>query len=290
VQQKLYPYLQLMRPANIITAFADILAGYAIVAAPITFDLFYLLITTMCLYAGGIIFNDVFDVAVDRIERPHRPLASQAIKLQSGILIGSALFIVGLLSASLVNQYSFIVAFSIVVACLVYDGYLKKEVYLGSINMGICRALNLCLGMSCIPSAMHQTWWVSLFPLVFITGVNLLSREEANPQSWLNIRISMILYGLTLIGIIFLLSFGYFAALSTLPVILLLLITNYYPLIKIKRAFTAEHVQEAVKAGILSLILLDAIYSIGLGNWQFGFFIILLLPIANMLSKFFYVT
>src|SRR5690625_6499540 len=78
--------LELMRPANIITAFADILAGFAAAGGVLAltssgFDLEpdgvgWLLLATFGLYGGGIVFNDVFDASIDAEERPERAIPS----------------------------------------------------------------------------------------------------------------------------------------------------------------------------------------------------------------------
>jgi 4-hydroxybenzoate polyprenyltransferase len=67
---KWFSVLQLVRPANIITSIADILAGIAIAGflAPeiwtqeIIMNMLLLVVSTSGLYAGGIVFNDVFDI------------------------------------------------------------------------------------------------------------------------------------------------------------------------------------------------------------------------------------
>ena len=64
-------YLQLTRPANIITAIADILAGVAIATFSFSIDeidptkVILLCISTIGLYGGGIVFNDIFDLELD---------------------------------------------------------------------------------------------------------------------------------------------------------------------------------------------------------------------------------
>ena len=81
------PYVILIRPANIITAISDILAGSAIAGyfiglyTPSISKLILLLLSTSCLYAGGIVFNDIFDINIDRSERPERPLPNGEISL-----------------------------------------------------------------------------------------------------------------------------------------------------------------------------------------------------------------
>ena len=81
--QSVWAYLQLMRPANIITAWADILLGYA-AAGAVTVGindldfvaLGWLIIATTGLYLGVVVQHDVRDIQLDAVERPERPLPS----------------------------------------------------------------------------------------------------------------------------------------------------------------------------------------------------------------------
>ncbi|MEL6856607.1 MAG: polyprenyltransferase, partial [Cyanobacteria bacterium J06607_13] len=73
-----------MRPANILTAWADILVGYAAAGSGLVLanlwagglsvsalvPLGWLLLSTSGLYGGGVVFNDVFDAELDQQERP----------------------------------------------------------------------------------------------------------------------------------------------------------------------------------------------------------------------------
>ncbi len=78
-----------MRPANIITAIADVMAGIAVSGylANENFSqnylspIFLLIISTIGLYGGGVVFNDVFDAELDKIERPERPIPKGIISI-----------------------------------------------------------------------------------------------------------------------------------------------------------------------------------------------------------------
>ena len=66
-----------MRPANIITAISDVIAGAAICGFLILADhtadwlkLMFLVLSTIGLYGGGIVFNDVCYLELDKVERP----------------------------------------------------------------------------------------------------------------------------------------------------------------------------------------------------------------------------
>ena len=69
-------YLELLRPPNVMTAVADVLAGYAVAGLSNWAALPWLLGATACLYAGGVVLNDFFDRHLDARERPERPLPS----------------------------------------------------------------------------------------------------------------------------------------------------------------------------------------------------------------------
>ena len=90
-----------MRPANIITSVADVLAGIAIsgyLANENFFEsylspIFLLIISTIGLYGGGVVFNDVFDAELDKIERPERPIPKGIISIKEASFLGIILLL-----------------------------------------------------------------------------------------------------------------------------------------------------------------------------------------------------
>ena len=156
---RIWAYLQLMRPANIVTAWADILAGFAASGCAVLISvspelpisssssnlmpLAWLLLATTGLYGGGIIFNDVFDAEIDAIERPERPIPSGRASRMGASILGSLLLSAGILAASQVSWLSAALAFGIAVAAILYDAYSKHDPIFGPINMGVCRGGNL---------------------------------------------------------------------------------------------------------------------------------------------------
>src|SRR6516165_7659972 len=94
----LKPYLQLVRLPNVFTAAADSLAGWLLVEGG--FDgpgqWVPLVLASACIYAGGIVLNDVFDYEIDRVERPGRPLPSGKVGRGFATVLGSFLLGAGL--------------------------------------------------------------------------------------------------------------------------------------------------------------------------------------------------
>ena len=90
-----------MRPPNLPTAAADIIAGCAIVGVfahltlnftgGLAVDMMLLVLSSILLYAGGVVFNDVFDFEIDKAERPERPIPMGTVPINSAIFLGSGM-------------------------------------------------------------------------------------------------------------------------------------------------------------------------------------------------------
>ena len=177
---RLRAYLEVMRPANIVTAFADILAGFAVAGGIVTFqgvlpffsplEVGWLLLSTFGLYGGGVVFNDFFDAELDAEERPERPIPSgRATKTGVGIL-GTLLFLVGMLAAFQVNAYSVVLAILITAGALLYDSWAKHSSLWGPLFMGLCRGWNLLLGCSLVPIVILVDWYLPFLAIAYIGG------------------------------------------------------------------------------------------------------------------------
>jgi hypothetical protein len=98
-------------------------------------------------YAGGVVFNDIFDRKLDAIERPERALPSGRIGLTTAITGAVLLLGIGLGLAFYQSRLSGFIAGFIVILVLLYDWKSKHNGFFGPFNMGMCRAFNLMLGM-----------------------------------------------------------------------------------------------------------------------------------------------
>src|SRR5262245_60146409 len=103
--RNLRTYAQLLRLPNVFTAFADILLGAlvtgALTARPAAVGL--LLLASGCLYCGGMVWNDYFDLEQDKRERPFRPLPSGKVTPAQAAVLGAALLTAGVLLAVLAD-------------------------------------------------------------------------------------------------------------------------------------------------------------------------------------------
>jgi 4-hydroxybenzoate polyprenyltransferase len=312
--QKLLGYLRLMRLANIVTAISDILAGVTIAhfsksilvtqdttAAGIpqyyhaydTSAILLLVISTIGLYGGGVVFNDVFDAELDKIERPERPIPSGLISKSFAALLGGSLLLLGIVAAAFVHEdffsLSFMLALAIAIAALLYDKWSKHHAIIGPLNMGLCRGLNLLLGMSIFPEVIAHCWIFGLVPVIYIAAITMISRGEVHGGRKVTLTAAAILYALVVAAIATSAVLNHTIVYAS-GFLLLFAVFIYPPLLKAMKDPRGPLIGKAVKAGVISLIIMNASWAAAFGNLSMALIILILLPVSIWISKAFAVT
>ncbi len=195
----LKPYLALVRIPTLFSAMSNVFAGYFIgktVIVPMGSDTSLIgfaafgpalppgLLASGALIMAGMALNDVADAKVDARERPERPIPSGAIAFPTALALSMVLMFGALVLLFLTNILSAQVGLGLVLAIVGYN-FLFKGTFLGPASMGVCRALNLLLGMSLTwahwPPApewdIRLTWpLLSLFGYILL--ITFLARDE----------------------------------------------------------------------------------------------------------------
>jgi 4-hydroxybenzoate polyprenyltransferase len=263
-------YLQLIRLPNVFTAAADSLAGWLLVGGSLAEPLRWLPLVTasMVLYTAGMALNDLFDIEVDRVERPGRPLPSGRVPRAFAASVGAAGLLLGPVLAGLSGSLpSLIVGVLLAILVLGYDAGLKRTI-LGPEVMGACRGLNLLLGMTHAPALGGPAGWLAALSFgLFVAGLTWISRSETESGRTLNLLIGLAIQNLALVGLmaVALQPPGFPQSLSDRPVIpleglLVLALVALAVNLAASRAIekpVPSLIQRTVKTGILSLIWID---------------------------------
>lgn len=297
ILSKLLGYLRLMRPANIITAIADILAGVAIsgfLGAEVANYLDHLLpmmclfLATIGLYGGGVVFNDVMDAELDKKERPERPIPSGIISHAQAIVLGIYLLLVGGLAAFSVGKTTGFIALAIIILALVYNKWGKHYSW-GLINMGLCRGLNLLMGISVVVPVLCKYWWLGLIPLVYIAAVTAISKGEVHGGNQRTLKIAAVCY-LLICGSILAMAVINKHVWESVPFVALFAFMIYRPLLRAMKDPSAANTGKAVKGGIIALIVMDAAWVASFSTLPHALLVLILLPLSLGISRMFAVT
>lgn len=221
-------WAQLVRVPNTLTSCADALAGLALVVGAwnsspkLLIPLLVVSLASVCFYWAGMVLNDVHDLEKDKLQRRNGPLVDGRISIDAARLAGWGLLIGGwclaLLARTLVPDslvdvadaahftWMILPVSTALAGCIVaYDSRLKAT-QLGPWLMGLCRGLNMFLGVSIGTAVLwpsSQAWVcilsVVLGHILFVVGITLAARREGlMQQSWLRMIAA---WGTSLLGV-----------------------------------------------------------------------------------------
>jgi 4-hydroxybenzoate polyprenyltransferase len=289
---RLQSYAQLVRLPNLPSALADICLG-ALAAGALPehwLSFLVLLPASGCLYSAGMVWNDYFDRDQDLRERPTRPIPSGRVTLAEARRLGWLLTAAGLFFAVLAGTTAVVLAGLLVVAIFLYDGVLKHTP-LGPPAMGLCRFLNVLLGVSASGSlAWPRGAHVALVVGLYVGGVTWFARSEARVSKKPELLAAACVMLTALLLAVALpaplpgpLGVGDSRrAADSSPLFPYLLAALGFalapPVIRAVQRPQPEQVQAAVKRSLLCLIVLDAVLATALAGSVGLLILLLLLP------------
>jgi geranylgeranylglycerol-phosphate geranylgeranyltransferase len=172
-------YVRLLRPSNFVIALLSIviacaLAGgttvqwEAIAAASLSGAL---------IGAGGMVINDLFDVAIDRINKPDRPLASGSIPTMHAKMMYLLLTASGLMLTIVLPFDARMIAVLAVALIYLYSAVLKGTVLAGNIAVGAMTGLTFIYGGAAV-GGVTRALLPALFALLMNVGREVIKDME----------------------------------------------------------------------------------------------------------------
>jgi 4-hydroxybenzoate polyprenyltransferase len=144
-------WLQLVRLPNLLSVPGDPWAGMALACLENGTNLSPLHVVlaglaSLCLYAAGLILNDLHDEEADNIHRPERPLPSGRISRPAAARLGTSLGTLGVILALPLGRLAFLTALLLAALVAAYNLQFKGHRLNASVCMGLCRGCSLLLG------------------------------------------------------------------------------------------------------------------------------------------------
>ncbi len=144
----------LVRPLNAILAgFTVLIGAIAALSTPLNgaqvLGIIIGCATTSLLAMGGYVINDVFDIEIDKINMPHRPLPQGKVTTDQAKIFSYILFVLGvgitLLIPNIPIQSFFLALFGGILLYL-YASYFKRMGFVGNVVIGILVAIPFIFG------------------------------------------------------------------------------------------------------------------------------------------------
>jgi geranylgeranylglycerol-phosphate geranylgeranyltransferase len=140
-------YIQLTRPVNLLIAFGSIFIGGFVTGTihPIS-KLILASFSGTLIAAGANSINDYYDLEIDRINKPGRPLPSGQVKPLQAQYFSLILFALGVIAGSFIHLPAFIIAFSSSVLLYLYSFRLKRTILWGNLTVALLSGMAFIYG------------------------------------------------------------------------------------------------------------------------------------------------
>lgn len=143
--------LQLWRPLNILLALAGVAVGAYLGSGPAAFASRLGSVLLAALSAGAVTaaanaINDAFDVRVDRVNRPDRPIPSGKITERTATITWLIGALVGIGLSLLLSAAHVLIASAAVVGVYLYSALLKRAGFIGNLAVSAIVSVSIIYG------------------------------------------------------------------------------------------------------------------------------------------------
>jgi 4-hydroxybenzoate polyprenyltransferase len=168
-----YPNLLIMAATQLLSA-AWLTPDDAIVWENIS--LWFALLATLCIAAGGYIINDIFDFEADTVNKPDKVIISSQNKSNFGLAY-YGISVLGILFGLASSLYVGLICFVMVALLYFYSYKLKKTVLLGNIAVAVMSATVLLILLFIFPEIETVAIWVYAAFAFFTTLVREITKD-----------------------------------------------------------------------------------------------------------------
>ncbi len=183
VRARASAHLSLARISNAPTVVSNVLAGVALasVLAPVTVGGTVLLTLAMVLYyTAGMYLNDLFDLDIDRRERPERPLPSSRVSRAEALAATVLLFSVGTFFLSLLGTAPLVSGLVLVALIVFYDAWHKTNPLSPVLMAGTRMLVYVTAFVAFAPAlSISLLFWTLLLGL-YIVGLTYIAKTETS--------------------------------------------------------------------------------------------------------------
>ena len=171
------PYLEIIRPGTSFMAGLGAIAGAVIAGVPVSYVLLYVFLTVFFMTGAGMAINDYYDLEIDRINAPHRPLPSKRMSRKTALGYSFFLFMSSLIFGTLTNVYCFGLALFNSLIEFFYARTFKKWWMLGNLLVSWLAASVFIFG-ALITFDFRLIWILSLLAFLSNMGREIFKSIE----------------------------------------------------------------------------------------------------------------
>ncbi len=165
--------LTITRPMNSVAAGLAAIVAYLIATGTVIPAVLLIFAVVTLVTAAGNVINDFFDVEIDRVNRPDRPIPSGQVSLPAARVYAATLFLAAILVCLFTNELCIAIAVFNSVLLIGYAARLKRTPLFGNIAVSYLAASMFLFGgaLGGVPGLFH------VIPFAVMTFFAMLARE-----------------------------------------------------------------------------------------------------------------
>jgi geranylgeranylglycerol-phosphate geranylgeranyltransferase len=171
LSEKLTAIIKLIRPINFLITFISVILA-AIICLPgqtIELDVYIAALSASLVMASGNIINDIYDIGIDRVNKPSRPLPSGKISVKKAYIFYFGFIAVSVFISSLLNEKAIAIVLVSILLLFFYSKYLKRIPLVGNITVAFLTGLVFIFGGVVVENPV-----AAIVPAVFAFLINLI--------------------------------------------------------------------------------------------------------------------
>ena len=166
-------FVSITRPVNSLAAGLAAVVAYLIATGTVIPETLLLFAAVALITAAGNVINDYFDIEIDRVNRPDRPIPSGKVTLPAARALAVTLFLAGILVCLKTNALCIAIAVFNALLLIVYAARLKRTPLIGNIAVSYLAASMFLFG-----GALDGVPGISqVMPFAAMTFFAMLARE-----------------------------------------------------------------------------------------------------------------
>ncbi len=171
---KIILLINLSRPANVIISFLTI-----IVAAELAWgvdplkNVLLAALSAALITMGANVINDYYDIEIDRINKPKRPLPAGTVSKKTAFIYFISVYILAWCLALFMNVWMFLIAFTTSIILFFYSFRLKRTVLWGNLTVSFATAMAFVYGGAAV-GHYEETFFPAAFAFLFHLGREIL--------------------------------------------------------------------------------------------------------------------
>jgi geranylgeranylglycerol-phosphate geranylgeranyltransferase len=166
-------FFTITRPANSVIAGLAAIVAYLIATGTLVYGVILLMAAVTLITAAGNVINDYFDVEIDAINRPGRPIPSGAVSRNAALAWAGILFILGLVVCIFTTPLCLGIAIFNALLLVAYAARLKSTPFFGNAAVSYLSASIFLFGGAF--AGWHAL--LDMLPIAAITFLAMLARE-----------------------------------------------------------------------------------------------------------------